>query len=102
MSGRPWPNRQCCRRHHEQDTGKPALRQARRAERPEFREPGRALARFTESHLLPGYGQAHALRCWLFPLAAVYAVDREAADAFADAHDLRGPLAHQHHAEMSS
>lgn len=54
-----------------------------------FREPGRAVGRFRESGLLPGYGEASGLRCWMFATAAVFAPDRATAEAFADAHGLR-------------
>lgn len=70
--------------------------------KPDFREPAYALGRFTESKLLPGYGQASGLRCFMYATAAVYAPTREAADAIADAHDLRGPRANAYHAELSS
>jgi hypothetical protein len=68
----------------------------------DFKEPGTALARFTQSQLLPGYGQATSLRCFMFTTAAVYAPTREAAEAFADAHQLRGPRAREFHAELSA
>jgi hypothetical protein len=68
----------------------------------DVRDPGRVLARFTQSQLLPGYGQASGLRCFMFTTAAVYAPGRLAAEAYADAHDLRGPQARAYHAELSS
>jgi hypothetical protein len=58
------------------------------------------MARFTPSQLLPGYGQASGLRCFMFTTAAVYAPDRATAEAFADAHELRGPLAREYHAAL--
>jgi hypothetical protein len=70
-------------------------------ERPDFKEPGIATARFTKSQLLPGYGQASGLRCYMFTTAAVYAPDRETAEAFADTHQLRGPQAREYHADLS-
>lgn len=81
---------------------KRARRRSSAGERPDFREPAYALGRFTESKLLPGYGQASGLRCFMFTTAAVYAPTREEADAIADAHDLRGPRANAYHAELSS
>jgi hypothetical protein len=71
-------------------------------DRPDFQEPGTALARFNPLGLLRGYGQASGLRCFMFTTAAVYAPDRKAAEAFADAHGLRGPQASAYHAELSS
>lgn len=79
----PW----CCRRH-DQAAGQPA---SARPARQDFREPGRAVGRFRESGLMPGYGEASGLHCWLFSTAAVFALDRATAEAYADAHHLRGP-----------
>jgi hypothetical protein len=70
-------------------------------QRPDSREPAIALARFNPLGLLRGYGQASGLRCFMFTTAAVYAPDREAAEAFADAHELRGRRASEYHAELS-
>lgn len=70
--------------------------------REDFKEPAYALGRFTESQLLPGYGQASGLRCFMYTTAAVYAPTREVADAIADAHELRGARAREYHAELSS
>ncbi len=70
-------------------------------DRPDFQEPGIAMARFNPLGLLRGYGQASGLRCFMFTTAAVYAPDREAAEAFADAHELRGPQAREYHADLS-
>jgi hypothetical protein len=70
-------------------------------DRPDFKEPGTALARFTPSQLLRGYGQASGLRCFMFTTAAVYATGRLAAEAFADAHQLRGPQAREYHGQLS-
>lgn len=82
-------------------TAEYAALKRRRAERPDPQEPAYALARFTESQLLPGYGQASGLRCFMYTTAAVYAVNRDAADAFADANQLRGPQAREYHSELS-
>jgi hypothetical protein len=60
------------------------------------------MARFTQSQLLRGYGQARGLRCFMFTTAAVFAPTREAAEAYADVHQLRGPQAYAYHAELSS
>ena len=68
----------------------------------DFKEPGALMGRFRRPQLLPGYGEASGLRCFMFPTAAVYAPDRAAAHAFADAHQLRGPAAREHRAELSS
>jgi hypothetical protein len=38
----------------------------------------------------------------MFTTAAVYAADRDAAESYADAHQLRGPVARAYHAELSS
>lgn len=84
-----------CIRHDRQLCGIP------HRDRPDFQEPGIALARFNPLGLLPGYGEASGLRCFMFTTAAVYAPDRETADAFADAHGLRGPLAREYHGELS-
>lgn len=84
----------CCSRHNQAGT---EPKQAR----PDFKEPGRAMARFNPLGLLRGYGQASGLRCFMFTTAAVYAPDRAAAEAFADAHELRGPRAREYHAELS-
>jgi hypothetical protein len=67
----------------------------------DFKEPGRAMARFNPLGLLRGYGQASGLRCFMFTTAAVYAATREDAEAFADAHQLRGPRAREYHADLS-
>lgn len=72
------------------------------SERPDFKEPARAVFRFRAPDDQPGYGGAAGLRCFMFTTAAVYAPDRAAADAFADAHGLRGPQAREYHAELSS
>jgi hypothetical protein len=81
----------CCSRHA---GTRPA--QAR-PERPDFKEPGIALGRFNDPQLLPGYGQASGLRAFMYTTAVVYATDRATADAFADANQLRGPLAREYH-----
>jgi hypothetical protein len=39
--------------------------------------------------------------CVMFTTAAVYAATPEEAEAFADAHELRGPRAREYHAELS-
>jgi hypothetical protein len=74
----------CCSRHSQAGT-KP------KQVRPDFREPGIAMGRFNPLGLFREYGQASGLRCYMFATAAVYAPTREAATAFADANDLRGP-----------
>lgn len=50
----------------------------------------------------PSYASVSGLRCFMFVTAAVYAATREEAEAFADVHQLRGPLAHEYLAELSS
>jgi hypothetical protein len=47
------------------------------------------------------YAAVSGLRCFMFTTAAVYAVSRDAADAFADANQLRGPQAREYHSELS-
>ena len=68
-------------------------------DRPDFKEPGTRMFRFTppDSELLPGYGRLTGLRCFMYTTAAVYAPDRDTADAYADAHQLRGPEARARH-----
>lgn len=55
--------------------------------------PAPLLGRFRDPQHLPGYGQAAGLKCFMFPVAGVYATTREEAEAFADANNLRGPVA---------
>lgn len=64
--------------------------------------PAPLMGRFRDPQFLPGYGQVCRLKCFMFATAAVYAATREEAEAFADAHQLRGPLAHEYLAELTS
>jgi hypothetical protein len=69
----------------------------------DIEQPGYAMFRFRapDDETLPGYGRLTGLRCFMFTTAAVYASDRATAEAFADANQLRGPLAREYHAELS-
>jgi hypothetical protein len=70
---------------------------------PDFQPPGIRVGRFADPAVpSPGYAGAAGLLCYLFPVAAVYAASREQAEAFADAHGLRGPEARAYCAELSS
>lgn len=66
----------------------------------EFRD--NAGRRWTLPPTKPSYASRSGLRCFMFTTAAVYAATPEEAEAFADAHELRGPRAREYHAELSS